>query len=109
MANALHYASDHLPVVTSFKFYNTLGITAYNAKGDVLAYPNPTNGKLTIELDQPTKRVAVDIFDANGRLVGSHSYSNTKLLGLFINGRSGVFTIQVSTETQHTAFKVVKQ
>jgi endonuclease/exonuclease/phosphatase family metal-dependent hydrolase len=108
MANALYYAADHLPVVTSFKFYNTLGITAYNAQGDVLAYPNPTNGRIKIQLNQPTESVALSVFNANGKLVGSHSYSNTTVLDLNIKGRSGMYSIQLSTETEQTTFKVLK-
>jgi hypothetical protein len=109
MANALHYAADHLPVVTSFKFYNTLGITAYATDGNVLAYPNPTNGNLTIELDHAAEQIQLAVMDANGKLVSSNSYSNTKVLKLFIEGSIGIYTIHLSTGTKDTTFKVLKR
>ncbi|MDB4655921.1 T9SS type A sorting domain-containing protein, partial [Flavobacteriales bacterium] len=99
IANALHYASDHLPVVTSFKFYNTLSITAYGSKGQVLAYPNPTDGKLTIELQQAVKSVDVTITDAYGKRVSTHSFLNAKVFNLNITGHTGVYSIQLTTET----------
>ncbi|MCF8465122.1 MAG: T9SS type A sorting domain-containing protein [Flavobacteriales bacterium] len=44
MANALHYASDHLPVVTSFNFINPSGIEEHSSGSPLKVQPNPSNG-----------------------------------------------------------------
>ncbi len=52
--------------------YCSVGIDEQNAIGELVSYPNPSSGDVTIELGTIAQRVSsVTIFDAIGRLVGT--------------------------------------
>ncbi len=81
MANALHYASDHLPVVARITFHATTDATAHIPDQAPRAYPNPSTGWFTIEphTDGITR---VLVSDALGRIVGTYATSGTHRLDL---------------------------
>lgn len=50
MADALHFAADHLPVMAKIEFFNnSLAVSELNENA-IQVYPNPSNGKLNIEM-----------------------------------------------------------
>jgi len=75
VANALHYASDHLPVYALFKFESPIGIQSissgipekYLLKQN---YPNPFNPVTNIEFQIPNSgKVNLVVFDILGNLI----------------------------------------
>ena len=74
MANALHLASDHLPVIAQFIFGNTTSVS--NGPNGPISfdlsqnYPNPFNGETMILFSLPTLSGAkITIYDLSGRSV----------------------------------------
>lgn len=67
MANALHYASDHLPVVTSIRFVSSTNIEEVNTFRPML-YPNPASKTLHLK-GLPMEDTRVSIVDSSGRIV----------------------------------------
>ena len=69
MADALHYASDHLPVVAQFVFYHTTSVYQLpNAQGLVRLYPNPTHGRCSVQLPDG-RGYTVQVVDMLGKQV----------------------------------------
>lgn len=75
IANALHYASDHLPVYADFVFEGVTGMDTVSTEifGFKLQnYPNPFNSSTTISFSIPQdSRTSLIVFDALGRHVSS--------------------------------------
>jgi endonuclease/exonuclease/phosphatase family metal-dependent hydrolase len=67
MADALHYAADHLPVVATIHFHNTLGLESA-AEGRLQVYPNPSQGLFTLELSN-SSTCQLRVTDALGRSI----------------------------------------
>lgn len=68
MANAIHYASDHLPVIARLRFYNPVYVSTLTVEHDIKIYPNPSQGKFTVELPAQFQSQII-IMDAIGRIV----------------------------------------
>jgi endonuclease/exonuclease/phosphatase family metal-dependent hydrolase len=95
IANALHQASDHLPVLAEFIFGNTTSVSgspnvplSFDLSQN---YPNPFNGETLILFSLPTRsRAKISIYDLSGRLVreltsGNYTAGNHQILW---NGRN---------------------
>lgn len=63
MANALHYASDHLPILAKY-VYTTIGIQEYENPVSSI-YPNPTDGEIEVKMKEQ----------------GTYNYSLTNVYG----------------------------
>lgn len=89
IANSLHDASDHLPVLVKIIFSNekihreVLNVESYSVSDKLLFYPNPSKNKLNIQSDDH-KINKLEIYSLNG----------TKILDKNINSNS--CTIDVS-------------
>lgn len=73
-------------------------------------YPNPSNGKFTVDLEKQYNEVSVNIYDITGKVISKTINSNTDLLNIEIEGASGFYIIEIHTQEGNAAtFKVVKQ
>lgn len=71
VANALHYASDHLPVTSVFTFTSTTGLEDIELQNiNLNISPNPTTGSFYINyfIAQPAN-IIIDIYDVTGKIV----------------------------------------
>jgi len=77
IADALHYASDHLPVYSLFEFKQDVGVkqTGNNIPGRVFLYqnfPNPFNPTTNIKFDIPkVSNVKLTVFDILGKEIAT--------------------------------------
>lgn len=71
MADAIHYASDHLPLIAKFVFHSIASVNEQDGEnGSLRVYPNPVSGVCTLRL--PTgSGYTVQVMDMTGRLVYS--------------------------------------
>ncbi len=74
IANALHYAADHLPVIASLVFENIISV---NNQSEIVSefklyqnYPNPFNPATIINYElRNSNYVNLDVFDITGRYI----------------------------------------
>ncbi len=84
IADAIHYAADHIPVFATFKFGNPIGISGNNNEvPDSYKlgqnYPNPFNPVTKIDFSIPqNSHVSLNVYNTLGQVV--KSYFNTNLL-----------------------------
>jgi hypothetical protein len=69
MADAIHYASDHLPVIARFVFHRTTSLQSMETpERKLLIAPNPASSTCTVHL--PTgKGFSLEVIDMSGRVV----------------------------------------
>ncbi len=88
---------------------SSLNLGDINSERDITLYPNPTNGKFQLSLEQTDPKVGVEIFNTLGQRIFSRSYSETNMIIIDINNETGLYFVQVSTSEGTTvSFKVIK-
>lgn len=86
------------------------GITAYtDEKINLKLYPNPTNGNLTLNVNESTIGAELKIFNALGELVLSSLISELKLNINLSQQPTGVYFVVVKSENGSVVKKVVKE
>jgi hypothetical protein len=107
MANALHYASDHLPVVTSFNFLNPSGIEEHGSVATLNVQPNPSNGVFHLQqsVDKPIDSYTV--CNAFGEILQRDHAVNANAIDLTAYP-SGVYFLQVISNGQNHSVRLVK-
>ena len=71
-------------------------------------YPNPTSGKITIDLGKHYKTIDVSVKNVLGQLVLSKTYKTTNQLSFRIKGSSGVYFVELRTDEGLPAGTLVK-
>lgn len=73
-------------------------------------YPNPTNGKFTVDLKKQYSEISVSIYAITGKLISKTINTNASTLNLEIEEMPGFYIIEIHTqEGNAAAFKVVKE
>jgi len=73
-------------------------------------FPNPTNGKLTLVLDNIYDDITIKIRDVNGKLVSTQNYRSTQNITFEIKEARGVYIIDVSNNEGNSAkLRVIKK
>jgi endonuclease/exonuclease/phosphatase family metal-dependent hydrolase len=113
VANALHYASDHLPVICRLKFESVTRIQSQNNSPhefELRQYPNPFNNSTIIEIAAPVAgKAEIAIYNIRGQLIelrilnlspGTNRYQfNADGLS------SGIYFCRVTTESGFVQMK----
>lgn len=87
-----------------------LGLSQNNFPLPISVYPNPTNGKFTINLGQSYSGTNVTITNVLGQQVSTFNYTNTQTLFVEINATAGLYFATLKTNTGNQAtIKIVKQ
>ncbi len=80
-----------------------------NVSGDMNIYPNPTNGQITIELNNTDSEGQLKVFDMLGNVVLIKQLNNNKTV-VNLTGRSkGIYFINIETNTETLVRKVILQ
>lgn len=80
------------------------------AKQQVAIFPNPTSGKLKIEISNfdSNNDVNISLFDLNGKLVESISKQSVSEINLS-NSPNGIYIMRVSIGSEKSEWKIIKQ
>ena len=116
VANALHEASDHLPVFVDFKIDNTTSVSSHELPSNFdlsQNYPNPFNPETSISFTiTKDTQVTLTIFDVLGREIrklsdynyqkGSHSviWDGRDDLGNLVSNGIYLYQIQAGSFSQ---------
>jgi len=69
-----------------------------NTLGKVIAYPNPTDGEINIDLGQNRVETAVTITNILGQVVAKETFRNTAVASMHFDGTSGLYFALLQTE-----------
>lgn len=84
------------------------GIFNNTYETEFIVYPNPTNGKLSVELGNVYPETTVTIYDISGKLINKLLFKNKSILEFYINDISGIYLIDLQSGNQKALLKVVK-
>ena len=109
MANALHYASDHLPVVTSFNFIGPSGLEEFVQDAPFYVQPNPSGGVFHLLRSSGNAIDSYTVYNAFGEILLSDrkAYANENTIDLTYYP-SGVYFLQVVINGQSHPLRLMK-
>ncbi len=88
---------------------NLLNLTTNNPNDkDLIVYPNPTTGKITIDLLSEMTNVILNVRNIQGQLVDFNQINNGKTIDVNINQPNGIYFIEIHSEKGKSIVKVVK-
>ena len=90
---------------------NTLGIIDSDFRENVIVYPNPTNGKVMIDLGTTYSALDIKVYNSNGQVVLVDKFNKSEMIEIDIHGKSdGFYFIKITTlENKKATIKIVKQ
>lgn len=86
-----------------------VGIINNSFNNNLVAFPNPTNGKLYIELGNVFSNVNVIVRNTLGQEVINNNYNSTNKLDLTIDGQPDIYFIEIITNDKKTVLNVMKE
>ncbi len=73
-------------------------------------YPNPSNGNITIDLNQSFSKVNIKVNNIVGQTILERNFENTDKIKFEINGNPGIYFIDIQNESGlKTNLKVLKE
>ncbi|HMC02168.1 MAG TPA: T9SS type A sorting domain-containing protein [Flavobacteriaceae bacterium] len=97
--------SGHVRIYTGF----SLGIEENDIGLAIVSYPNPTDGKLTIDLKNGFIHAVVVVRNILGQEVARHVYNSTDRIQLGIPQKAGMYMIEVNADGRKALLKVIKK
>jgi len=93
------------------KWSQTLvGISETIVAPGLRAYPNPSAGCITIDLQQPASDVSLEVTDVLGQLVGQQQFGYAQSFDIELPPSKGIYFVSITSGNAHKAvFKVVKE
>ena len=92
-----------------FYYFSTVGVIENSFGDDLLIYPNPTDGNLSIDLGMTHKSASLRVTDLNGKLMQSNSYNNSQMLDLKLEGPAGVYLLTVESGENKAVIRLLKE
>ncbi|MCR8666828.1 polysaccharide lyase family protein [Aestuariibaculum sp. M13] len=88
---------------------SSLSTEDFDSKNKIKMYPNPTNGKIKIDLPYSSTNLAIELYSISGTLISRQNHkSNTKSLELDLsNNPAGVYFLKIVSDNPIT-LKIVK-
>ncbi|GAB5398874.1 MAG: hypothetical protein Aureis2KO_04590 [Aureisphaera sp.] len=88
--------------------FDTLGTSEFETHNTISAYPNPTQGKLTIATQVISEEITVVVSNVAGQIIWTEKRQQTKRLELDFNVPVGMYFVTVSTPNGKKTLKVLK-
>ena len=90
--------------------FTFLGLNDNSFKNELILYPNPTEGNITLNLGSTHRGVDVTIFNILSQIVSKDHFSNTNEINLNIEGASSIYFMEIVSETGERAIlRIVKE
>ncbi len=88
---------------------NSVSLGEALTSGNIVLYPNPTKGAVTIEVGERQEEVRISLSDVSGQKLKSWSFEQTETVELTIEGASGIYLLHISSGEQEAVFRLVKE
>jgi hypothetical protein len=86
-----------------------IGISEQDFASSISLYPNPNEGRFTIDLGANYNDVTVVITDLTGRVVFTQDAIDAQVIPVELNAAAGIYTMQIMTEGRTAVLRLVKE
>jgi len=105
----IFFTSSSVNNIAGNFYENATSVNNQSIDSEFNFYPNPTSGKINIDLGKPYKTIDVTVKNVMGQEVLSKTYKSSNQLSFEIKGAKGVYFVEVRTDGKSSVFKVVKE
>lgn len=99
--------SGCIPNITGCETLSTIQNTFSN---DLVLYPNPTNGNVTINLGNTNGSLSISLINSIGEVIWTKDFHNSSLLQFKIDQPSGLYFVEIIGEKGENAhLKILKE
>ncbi len=85
-----------------------LDASNFSLTHSVSYYPNPSNGRYTVDLGETCKKITVSVTNMQGQVVSKSAFENLQLLSMNLETEVGVFLVTVTADKKRSSFKIIK-
>jgi hypothetical protein len=96
---------DYTVIITSA----SLGLIENDFSFTPIIYPNPTSGKISIDLINNLDDVSLTLSDLNGKIIFSKNYFEVQEIDLNINQSTGIYFLTIISENKKAVYKLIKK
>ena len=86
-----------------------LGLIENNFNFTPIIYPNPSTGKISIDLINNFDNVYIILNDINGKRILNENYFEVQVIELNINEPTGIYFLKIISENKKAVFKLIKK
>lgn len=86
-----------------------IGIEENSFGNGLLVYPNPTNGKFSIDLGAYYENAEITITDISGKLIETKTIAQSQVLHLSIDEPAGVYFVSIQAGDKKAVVRLVKE
>jgi hypothetical protein len=94
----------------SFTQNMTLDVPQMETFGDVMVFPNPSNGNFKLDVVLPSVNdIYIDVLDAQGKLIHSKQVANVQadVIPMDYNLPSGIYMVRIQSENENFLRRIV--
>lgn len=106
MANALHYASDHLPILAKY-VYNPVGIQEYSNPVSSIS-PNPTDGEVEVNMKE-NNSFNYSLTNVYGQVLLQSAFSGNKTTIDLSNYSKGIYFLIIGSGSRFSTQRIVME
>jgi hypothetical protein len=85
------------------------GIIDNNFDGNIMVYPNPTDGPLTLDLGMEYRSVVITIISPDGKTVQKDRLKQARVTVLNMPDPAGIYIVTVTSGKDRAVFRVVRR
>lgn len=104
---AVIISRDNCEEMSACYNFNYVGIDA-EFQAQLKSYPNPSSGRLEIELGSPYQEINVKMLNSLGQEVKAEQYWAMSKLGLILPDLDGIYFVRIEADGKEAIIKVVK-
>ncbi|MCH2045755.1 MAG: endonuclease/exonuclease/phosphatase family protein [Saprospiraceae bacterium] len=102
-----YYISDHRPVGLKLRLTSTISDLVTLPESKIAVFPNPMNGKLSVDLTQWEEAANVTICDINGRVVYAMLCQGNQVTSFDFNAPKGVYILSAESGNRSAVIRLV--
>ena len=106
---ALEVTQNNCADTSSCYAITLIGVLENNFNNEILLFPNPTNGNITIDLGQTYSEIDFIITDVNGKVVQSTVSNDTRLVNMKLNVSTGIYFVTIKSDNRQAIIRVIKE
>jgi len=75
---------------------------------DITIYPNPTDGKVNVDLGETLNEFTVRINDLSGKTISHATYKNTETFEINLNVKPGTYLMAIKSGNKKVTIRLLK-
>ena len=83
-------------------------IESNQGRTEINIYPNPTNGKFSVDLGKEFEEADITITELDGREVLKKQINNSHIIDLELSSKPGIYLIHIESSSSLAVIKIIK-